>query len=84
MISSKLKEILSENRKWIHKKIFIYGLITASILSIIFYFSPIIAFFILTFLVSYNNLKILENKINAMDYHNECLNKIEEVKNENS
>ena len=80
MISNQLKEILSENRKWIHKKIFIYGLLTASVLSIIFYFSPIIAFFMLAFLVTYNNFKILENKINAIDYHNECLEKIEEVK----
>ncbi len=80
MISNQLKEILSENRKWIHKKIFIYGLLTASVLSIIFYFSPIIAFFMLAFLVTYNNFKILENKINAIDYHNECLKKIEEVK----
>lgn len=81
MISNQFKEILSENRKWIHKRIFIYGLLTASILSVIYYFSPIIAFFILAFLVTYNNLKILENKINATDYHNECLKRIkEEVK----
>lgn len=82
MRSSELLGILEGNRKFIHKKIIIYGLLSASVLSVIFYFSPIIAFFILSYLVIYNNFKILENKINAIDYHNECFKEIEKNKSQ--
>ena len=77
MKSLNLMKQLEENRKYINKNILIYGLLGATVLTIIFYFSQIVGFFILSFLVIFNNFRILENKMNSTEYYKDTMQQID-------